>query len=104
MKNIATKAVPLVTYSETSGYSVTPEAIEFLRLLPEEDNYAVITAVGKSKTGKSFLLNQLLGDQRMFPVSSHLANCTKGIMLATNFIEIDGRKILILDAEGFGSM
>lgn len=25
-------------------------------------------------------------------------------MLATNFIEVDGRKILVLDAEGFGSM
>ena len=55
-------------------------------MLPEDDNYAVITTVGKSKTGKSFLLNQILDDQSMFPVSSHLGNCTKGIMLATNFI------------------
>ena len=40
----------------------------------------------------------------MFPISSHLGNCTKGIMLATNFIEVEDKKVLMLDVEGFGSV
>lgn len=60
MSSSFSKAVPLVTCSSSSGYAIHPEALQVLRLLPQEDNYAVVTAVGKSKTGKSFLLNRLL--------------------------------------------
>ena len=60
------RAVPLVTYQEHKGYTLHPDAIEVLRMLPEEDNYAVVTVVGKSKTGKSFLMNQLMDDCSMF--------------------------------------
>lgn len=104
MKSHAPKAVPLVTYSDARGYSLHPDGLEALRMLPQQDNYAVLSIVGKSKTGKSFLLNQLLEDNAMFPVSNHLGNCTKGLMIATKFMEVDNMKVLIIDAEGFGSI
>lgn len=72
-------------------------------MLPDNDDYAVVTVVGKSKTGKSFLMNEVLEDESMFEVSNHIGNCTKGIMLATKFIQVDSVKVLILDTEGFGS-
>ena len=39
----------------------------------------------------------------MFPVSSHLGNCTKGIHLATKYLQVGSIKAILLDVEGFGS-
>lgn len=54
------KAVPLVTFSCQKGYELHPLGLNFLRTLPNNLNYSIITAAGKSKIGKSFLLNQIL--------------------------------------------
>lgn len=54
------KAVPLVTFSSEKGYQLHHLGLHFLKSLPSNKNYAVVTAAGKSKIGKSFLLNQIL--------------------------------------------
>lgn len=64
----------------------------------------MLSIVGKAKTGKSFLLNQLLSEPGMFPVSNHLGNCSQGIMLATKTLDCHGMRVLVLDCEGFGSL
>lgn len=81
-----------------------PAAIEFLTTLPEDDEYAVLSIVGKSKTGKSFLLNNLLGDRAMFPINSHIGSSSQGIMISTKMLQINGIKVFVLDSEGFGSL
>lgn len=40
----------------------------------------------------------------MFPVSNHVGNCSQGIMMATQIINFNGIKTLVLDCEGFGSL
>lgn len=77
---------PLILFEPNKGYKVHQSAIDFLNTLPEDDDYAVLSIVGKSKTGKSFLLNNLVGDNSMFPISSHIGNSSKGIMLSTKLL------------------
>ena len=51
-------AIPFIKYDiETSGFNITPEAIEFLREIPGK--IGVISVCGKYRTGKSYLLNKL---------------------------------------------
>lgn len=63
-----------------------------------------MSIVGKSKTGKSFLLNNLVGDRDMFPINSSIVNSAQGIMISTKLVEVNGIKIIVLDSEGFGSL
>jgi hypothetical protein len=56
------KCVPFIHYDPGHGYKIDPLALQYLSTLPEEDNYTVLSIAGKAKTGKSFLLNQLLSD------------------------------------------
>jgi hypothetical protein len=87
MKNNETvKCLPFIQYSSSKGYQIDPRALQYLTTLPENDNYAVLTITGKSKTGKSFLLNQLLGDNKMFPINNHIDNYTSGIMISTKLL------------------
>lgn len=97
-------SLPLITFDPSKGYRIDSSALEYLASLPQDDCYSVLSIVGKAKTGKSFLLNQLLGQPGMFPVSNHLGNCSQGIMLATSTLQSNGTKVLVLDCQGFGSL
>lgn len=68
--------------------------------------------MGKTKTGKSFLLNKLINLSQSeecptFSVNHTLTSCTKGIWISNQPINVsknDSKKsILILDTAGFGS-
>ena len=98
------QSLGFISYSREAGFQIEQEALDFISALPANNNYAVITIVGKSKTGKSFLLNQLLNNNSIFPTSSHLSNCSKGIRISTKLINANGISVLVLDTEGFGSL
>ncbi len=50
-------AVPFIKYCKESGFSVEPEAIEFLSSIKSQ--VGVISICGKYRTGKSYILNKL---------------------------------------------
>ena len=55
------KAIPLVVF-EKGEFSITAESIQFLKSITGK--IAVIAVVGKYRTGKSFLLNRIILDNR----------------------------------------
>eukprot|EP00419_Tripos_fusus_P011943 CAMPEP_0172667108 /NCGR_PEP_ID=MMETSP1074-20121228/8215_1 /TAXON_ID=2916 /ORGANISM="Ceratium fusus, Strain PA161109" /LENGTH=988 /DNA_ID=CAMNT_0013483571 /DNA_START=32 /DNA_END=2998 /DNA_ORIENTATION=- len=65
---------------------------------------AVVGVAGLYRTGKSFLLNRLLGSQTGFEIGGTVNACTKGIWVWGEPIEIErDYHCLLLDTEGLGS-
>jgi hypothetical protein len=71
------KAIPLVTY-QNKKFVLDPEAEELLKN-PIHKNIGIISLVGKYRTGKSFLLNRVLLNQKRlgFDVGPTIRPCTK---------------------------
>lgn len=58
-----------------------------------------MTIVGKSKTGKSFLLNTLVNDPAMFPINHSIGNSAgEGIMLSRKMLDVNGIKTIVMDS------
>lgn len=79
------------------------EAVSLLRSLKKP--LAVIAMCGRARTGKSYILNQLLGQSGGFPVDSSHRPCTKGIWIWSAPLSrraLDGSEyhLLLLDTEG----
>ena len=66
---------------------------------------ALAFGAGIYRTGKSYLLNQLMGKSNAFTVGPTVKACTKGIWLWGRAMELDGSDthVLFLDTEGLGS-
>lgn len=66
--------------------------------------YPTCAVAGLYRTGKSYLLNQLLGEKVGFDVGGTVNACTKGIWLwgQPKTLE-DGLNVVFLDTEGLGS-
>ena len=101
------KAIPLIVF-EKGEFHVTPESLDFLRTITGK--IAVIAVVGKYRTGKSFLLNRIILNNRGkvgFGVGPTINPCTKGLWIWSEGVEIDleGEKVtvLIIDSEGLGA-
>lgn len=101
------KAIPLVVF-EKGQFAVTEESIEFLKTITGK--IAVIAVVGKYRTGKSFLLNRIILDNRGksgFGVGPTINPCTKGLWIWSQGVEtmLDGEKVtvLVIDSEGLGA-
>lgn len=74
------QAIPFIVFSEQAGFSLTQEARSFLSTLSRSKKLALISIVGKYRTGKSFLINRvLLNQQRQtgFTVGPTINPCTK---------------------------
>lgn len=101
------KAIPLVVF-EKGEFSVTEESLSFLRSITGK--IAVIAVVGKYRTGKSFLLNRIILNNRGkigFGVGPTINPCTKGLWIWSEGVEtdLDGEKVtvLVIDSEGLGA-
>ena len=69
---------------------------------------AVVIVAGRYRSGKSFLMNQLLGDRAGFSVGHTIASHTKGIWLCSEAVPAttpSGEKVsmLFMDSEGLGA-
>ncbi len=64
------------------GFSVNPDALELLRSEAYSGRYVVsASVVGQYRTGKSFLMNLLLGKTSGFPLGSAVVAKTKGVWM-----------------------
>lgn len=80
------KAIPLIAVDQATGsmlifiieYNLTAEASEFLRSVPGP--IGVVSVAGLYRTGKSYLLNQMLLNRSSgFGVGPTVNPCTKGL-------------------------
>ena len=96
------KAIPLVLFQKKK-YIITPEAKS---LLSHEsfNQIALISVVGKYRTGKSFLMNNILiQEKRAFKIGNTQKACTKGIWIYSKPKVIQGTSIFFIDTEGLGA-
>lgn len=56
-------ALEFITFDNKASFKVSPQAIQLLQSFGDE-RIGVIAVAGKYRTGKSFLLNRILLDQR----------------------------------------
>ncbi len=106
------RPIPFILLNQKGQFEITPEAKEFLLTLTDQP-LAIISVVGKYRTGKSYFINKALLNQNRrggFKVGPTINPCTKGIWLWTGLRDCgefggeSGQKALILDTEGFGGV
>lgn len=57
-RNLA--SIPFVSYHQTTGFVLHQQAVAAVNSLNQEKKLSVLAAIGKTKTGKSYLLNKLI--------------------------------------------
>lgn len=97
------KPIEFITIDKEGRCTLTKEAESLIRSI--DTNIAVICIAGIYRSGKSYLLNRLLGRQDGFEIGPTIASCTKGLWIWGNPIKIENRnlKVLIIDTEGLAS-
>jgi hypothetical protein len=100
---VDTHALPFVTVDDDGQFAIAPEAVELLRGI--KGKLVIVSVAGLYRTGKSFLLNLLVGGNGTgFSVGRTVNACTKGIWIWGQPIELeDGSTLLYIDTEGLGS-
>lgn len=113
------RGLPLIDFGEDGSLGVSPDACTLLMGIPEDKPLVVITVVGRSRTGKSFLLNRVLLDgEDAFGVDASIRACTKGLwfrhLAGEDFLRKMGvhedeahecpYDVLIVDTEGINAL
>ena len=97
--------LPFITF-EQNVYTIPAATQHFLESL--DGPLAVVVICGPYRSGKSSLLNKCLLDcpaGQGFGVGNTISACTKGIWLSTQpIVTADGKRVLVLDAEGAFSL
>jgi hypothetical protein len=94
--------VPFQIVQPTSNHSSMVVTESLSRLAQHDAPIALISVVGPYHSGKSFLLNALLGDLKAFSVGPKTSPETMGIWLCrTNLKSADGAEVWLMDSEGF---
>ena len=70
------KPIEFIKIDNAGKCTLTEEAEEMLSNI--DSNLAVITIAGIYRSGKSYLLNRLLGRQDGFEIGPTISSCTKG--------------------------
>ncbi|KAA0151672.1 hypothetical protein FNF29_04358 [Cafeteria roenbergensis] len=74
--------IPFITVDEaTNKFVVAPEAVDYLRGLNPKRRLAIVSIAGMYRTGKSYILNMMMGRPAGFEVGPTVRACTKGIWL-----------------------
>jgi Guanylate-binding protein, N-terminal domain/Guanylate-binding protein, C-terminal domain len=95
------KPILLVDIDESGKCTLNPEAVSYLREI--DDNICIASVAGMYRTGKSYLLNRLMGKQHGFEIGPSVNPCTKGIWIWGSPISLPKKKIILIDTEGLGS-
>ncbi|XP_049851508.1 guanylate-binding protein 4-like [Schistocerca gregaria] len=103
----STEPVPLVSVGANGCLTVRPEAG---RLIEEiEGDIGVVCIAGCYRTGKSYIMNRLLGRQSGFAVGPTVNPCTRGVYVWGSPIRVATRgerqmSVILVDTEGLGSV
>ncbi|OQR87998.1 guanylate-binding protein [Achlya hypogyna] len=100
--------LPFITLTDDETFEISPDAASYLSSL--EGEISIVAIAGLYRTGKSYLLNQLLGrttEHTMFGVGGTVNAMTKGIWIWGQPVEAAGsarkKTIIFMDTEGLGS-
>jgi hypothetical protein len=100
------RVAPLIRHDGDKGWRVCEEGAALLREIKEP--VVVIAIAGLYRTGKSFLLNCIIGATGAKPalsVGSTSESCTRGIDLCVTPRPLEsGARLVLLDTEGLASM
>lgn len=91
----------LVEIDQAGKCTLNEEALSILKSV--ESEICVVAVAGLYRTGKSYLLNRLMGRQHGFEIGPTVNACTKGIWLWGSPISFQSKKIFLIDTEGLGS-
>uniref|UniRef100_A0A8C2J4V1 Guanylate-binding protein 1-like n=1 Tax=Cyprinus carpio TaxID=7962 RepID=A0A8C2J4V1_CYPCA len=95
---------PICLVENVNGsLSACKDAIEFLSRIHEP--VVVVSVVGLYRTGKSYLMNRLAGQQSGFALGNTIESKTKGIwMWCVAHPYKEGHTLVLLDTEGLGDV
>ena len=108
-------AIPFITYNETTKkFVINKEARKIISNSEKNKKVGIISLVGKYRTGKSFLLNRVIINNKEnkegFAVAPTIKPCTKGIWLWSNPLIITNSNnnnepfpVYLIDTEGLGA-
>ena len=82
---------------DNGKYHVDEKAAAFISGLNE---VAVVSVVGRYRSGKSYILNRLVGKSDMFKTSATVNAMTRGLYVSD---ELVGKGVLLMDSEGLGN-
>ncbi|XP_026061127.1 guanylate-binding protein 2-like [Carassius auratus] len=104
MSNAGLMSSPICLVENVNGsLSVCKHALEFLSRIKEP--VVVVSVVGLYRTGKSYLMNRLAGQQSGFALGSAVESKTKGIwMWCVPHPKKEGHTLVLLDTEGLGDV
>ena len=81
--------------------NLIPKALEILETIKKP--VAVLAIYGPYRSGKSFFMSRVIGQQDTFKVEHSMDASTRGIWLSTTALECDEFVLLLLDTEGIGA-
>ncbi|KAF4688969.1 hypothetical protein FOZ60_002217 [Perkinsus olseni] len=94
--------VQLISIDESGQCTADEYALNILRQM--EGKVAVIGIAGLYRTGKSFLMNRLLGLQDGFEIGPSVNPCTRGIWMWGQPVQLGPNfHAILIDTEGLGS-
>ena len=108
-------AIPFITYNETTKkFIISKEAKKIISNPEKNKKIGIISLVGKYRTGKSFLLNRVIINNKDnknegFAVGPTIKPCTKGIWLWSEPLIIENKNnnepfpVYLIDTEGLGA-
>lgn len=87
---------------DNTELQLIPEALELLKTIQKP--VAVLAICGPYRSGKSFFMSRVIGQQDTFKLGHSMEVCTRGIWLSTRALECDEFVLLLLDTEGIGAV
>ena len=109
IENNIERPINLIEFNR-NNFVLNEKALDILNSIKED--LVIVSIIGKARTGKSYLMNLLLNNQKIkypgngFEISSKLSSCTRGIWLwdTPRQKPNSSSKIIFIDSEGTNSV